>query len=402
MKQLTDIRRVLIVSPKGVGGIQSWAVKFAAELQEKLGVKADVLWEDYGISDRDAGTCPEIPGVATSVFGYESTDNRAHVCRRLEAILFGYDLVYPNTSGMTYQAVAHMGARRPVAIGACRGDFEHDYGTLQRFAFWLDHIFSISSMCAERLCARLPEGSPAVTAIPHAILPGERRQEKDGVFRIAFTGRFDPVKRIPDLLQAAHKLRERGVRFEMILAGDGPLHARIRSDAEAMKISDVVRFTGFIGKQEIEKLVSESHMLALISERESFGLSALEAMAYGAVPVISEGCGCREAIAHEKNGIVIKVGDVESLVRAVVELDGNRERWDELSLAAQRTVEERYHPDQVFAVHRTVIEEALARHNAKAPSAVPSPYLFSRLDQPYLPNAVTRFVRSFGKRKVLQ
>ena len=77
----------------------------------------------------------------------------------------------------------------------------------------------------------------------------------------------------------------------------------------------------FFGKSnETNKILSFSDLFLLPSEIESFGLSALEAMAAG-VPVISSDTGgIPEVNKHNFSGLLSKVGDTEKMVNDAINL----------------------------------------------------------------------------------
>lgn len=392
---IPSIRRVVLVAPAGMGGIQVWCLDYARELKKRSEIEATVLFEDNGVA---SGAAMRGNDVATEVFSYGPLDNRSRVCQRLEKrFLHGVDAVYPNTSGMAYQALAHLGPKRPVAIAGCRGDFEHDYGLITRFSPWMDGIFAVSEMCAERLRRRLASNVPPVVAIPHGIQPAEARPLPSGPLRLLFTGRLDPVKRLGDILEVAAKLKERGVDFGMEIVGDGPERPGLESLARRTGVEDRVTFAGGIAPGEVARRIDECHALLLLSERESFGRSALEAMARGRVVVVTNTCGCREAVRDGQNGFLVSPGESNRVAEILSRLDSNREGLARIGEAALRTVTTDYHPDGIYGRHRTLLESCARRHEERRQLCVPAPYGFSRLDAPWIPDWATRMARRAWK-----
>ena len=394
MKSLPPhIKRILLVSPRGVGGIQNWCVRYALELKEAFDLRADILYEDYGFTGIETGKNPAAEDIKTISFTYEPTDNRSMVCRKLEEIIRGYDLVYPTTSGLTCQAIASLGTARPITIGAVRGDFAHDYGINARFYSYLDHIFSVSELCREGLRAHLPPEAPAVSVIPHSATVGTPAQEIDGPLRILFTGRFDPVKRLGDVVSVAAELKQRGIEFSMTLAGDGPDRVNVESFINEQSLGDRIELTGFLDRGDIRNLLARAHALLLLSERESFGLSALEAMAFGAIPIVTNTSGCRQAIRHNENGFLVSPGEPAKVAGHLTALNADRELWQRLSTAARETVRDEYSRELEIERHVDAIHQATEFHREHAPLTKPMPRQFSRLDKPYIPNWLTRTLR---------
>jgi len=144
----------------------------------------------------------------------------------------------------------------------------------------------------------------------------------DGERIITHASNFRKVKRVNDIIHVfANILKE--VPSKLLMVGDGP----DRPDAEALcrelDICDHVRFLG--KQQEMEEILAISDMFILTSEYESFGLSALEAMAAG-VPVLSTNAGgLPEINIHGKTGYMAPVADVKELSRLGLELLKNED-----------------------------------------------------------------------------
>jgi glycosyltransferase involved in cell wall biosynthesis len=102
---------------------------------------------------------------------------------------------------------------------------------------------------------------------------------------ILFCGKLQPYKRPLDLLAAARQLRQ---EVTLLFVGDGPLAADVRAGLEPGR--GVV--TGFVNQAELPAYYHCADLLVLPSEAEPWGLVVNEAMAAGALPVVSDGVGC--------------------------------------------------------------------------------------------------------------
>jgi N-acetyl-alpha-D-glucosaminyl L-malate synthase BshA len=117
------------------------------------------------------------------------------------------------------------------------------------------------------------------------------------------------------------------VPAKLLMVGDGPERPGAEMLSESLGLSQHVRF---VGKQEqMEEVLAVADLFLLTSNYESFGLSALEAMA-AHVPVISSNAGgIPEINIHGKTGYMANIGDVETMSRYAIEL-----LQDEARLAA--------------------------------------------------------------------
>lgn len=132
----------------------------------------------------------------------------------------------------------------------------------------------------------------------------------NGELIISHISNFRKVKRIPDILKIFAKVREE-LPVKLLLVGDGPERMHIRNQCEELGICEDVFIMGKL--KSPDEVLSISDLFLLTSENESFGLAALEAMAYS-VPVVSSNTGgIPEVNKHGFSGYLSDVGDVEDM-----------------------------------------------------------------------------------------
>lgn len=128
---------------------------------------------------------------------------------------------------------------------------------------------------------------------------------------------FRKVKRVDDVLRIFERVREH-VPAKLLMVGDGPERQNAEELARTLRIFKDVRF---LGKQDqMDEILSIADMFLLPSQYESFGLSALEAMACG-VPVISTNAGgLPEINIHDKTGFLSEVGDILNMSQNAIHI----------------------------------------------------------------------------------
>ncbi len=125
---------------------------------------------------------------------------------------------------------------------------------------------------------------------------------------------FRPVKRVLDVVDIFAKVH-RKVKSKLIFVGEGPDLWKVRAQVEQLGLNDDVVFCG--RQDDVAHIISLADVLLLPSEKESFGLVALEAMACGVPTVASNTGGIPELIVHGETGYLADVGDT-SLMAAYV------------------------------------------------------------------------------------
>jgi N-acetyl-alpha-D-glucosaminyl L-malate synthase BshA len=199
-----------------------------------------------------------------------------------------------------------------------------------------------------------------------------KKQKKDhfkkaicphGEALIVHTSNFRKVKRVNDVIKVFYNIHKE-IPSKLLLIGDGPERSIAESMARDLAISDAVRFLGKL--EAVEEVLSVADLFLMPSEKESFGLAALEAMACE-VPVISSNTGgLPELQLQGVTGFMSNVGDVEDMTRnALFVLDKtNLPKFKENALARAKEFDitnilplyERYYEKvlEKATAHRTI------------------------------------------------
>lgn len=131
------------------------------------------------------------------------------------------------------------------------------------------------------------------------------------------TSNFRKVKRIEDIIQVFAKVQKQ-VPSKLLLVGDGPERSGIEALCRDLGVASDVRFLGKL--DTIEEALSLADLFFLTSEKESFGLAALEAMACEVPVISSDAGGIPEVNIHGVTGFVSKIGDIDDMVANTVKI----------------------------------------------------------------------------------
>jgi len=178
----------------------------------------------------------------------------------------------------------------------------------------------------------------------------------DGEKILVHVSNFRAVKRVGDVVKIFNNVRK-DMPAKLLMIGDGPERQKTEDMARDMGIYSDIRF---LGKQEqISEILSISDLFLLPSETESFGLSALEAMACG-VPVISSNAGgLPEINVQGETGYLSNVGDVEDMSRHALHMLGDEERlktFKKAALAQARRFEKQHIIPMYEALYTQVVD----------------------------------------------
>jgi N-acetyl-alpha-D-glucosaminyl L-malate synthase BshA len=128
---------------------------------------------------------------------------------------------------------------------------------------------------------------------------------------------FRPVKRIMDVIDIFARVHDK-VPSRLMFVGEGPDLMLSMNRIKELGLSDRVHY---LGKQNnIAEIIAMSDLLLLPSEKESFGLVALEAMAGGVPTIGSHAGGIPEVVRHGENGYLAPVGRTEEMAAYAIRL----------------------------------------------------------------------------------
>jgi N-acetyl-alpha-D-glucosaminyl L-malate synthase BshA len=157
---------------------------------------------------------------------------------------------------------------------------------------------------------------------------------------------FRPVKRVRDIVRLFARVAER-VPSVLVMVGDGPDRVAAEEEARTAGVSGAVFFLGKI--TDVAPLLASADLFLLPSQNESFGLSALEALACGVPVVGSCAGGLPEVVTDDVTGMLRAVGDVEAMADAAIHILADAERWQSMSTAAAADARARFAEDDVVA-----------------------------------------------------
>lgn len=169
---------------------------------------------------------------------------------------------------------------------------------------------------------------------------------------------FRAVKRTDDVVRVFAKVAAE-VPARLVMVGDGPERPRAVALANELQVSKKVAFVGTL--PHIEALLAGADLFLLPSSQESFGLSALEAMASG-VPVIATGIGgLPEVVESGRSGFLHELGDVDGMAASALSLLRDPARLAAFRTAARERTVQKFDESLVFPGYLQLYELALER-----------------------------------------
>ena len=167
---------------------------------------------------------------------------------------------------------------------------------------------------------------------------------------------FRAVKRVRDVVRIFAKVAAKTPSV-LVMVGDGPERPAAEEEARALGVSNSVFFLGKI--ETVAPLLASADVFLLPTSSESFGLSALEAMASGVPVVGSDSGGLPEVVTNGVTGLLYPVGDVDSMAAGVLSIITDPSRQADMGAAGADDARSRFALDTVVSQYEELYRSAL-------------------------------------------
>lgn len=234
-------------------------------------------------------------------------------------------------------------------------------GTYAAAASIRDYVHAtvgVSERCRSDLVARHGFSPDSTFAIPNALDRSkyagvERKQSTQAPLNLLFLGRIEDASKgvlwLPPILEGLPG------SVKLTIAGDGPDIARLKARFGAANGTRVF-YEGAVSPHKIPELVAHHDVMIMPSRFEGFGMTLIEAMAAGCVPVVSNIRGVTDTIVDDGvDGMLFPVGNYGQAVRHIAGLDRDRNLLAQMSAAAIKKVAEKFSSDEMARRYHEVI-----------------------------------------------
>jgi glycosyltransferase involved in cell wall biosynthesis len=300
---------------------------------------------------------------------------------RTRQILARHDFQLLHTNGYFADVIGIAAARiaRIPCVSTCHGFITNSwkyrlYNALDRLALrWANRVIAVSTDLSEHLASHgIPPGrlfvvENAVDASvqaerdPTATLETRRAfglGEDD--FVVGYLGRLSHEKGVRNLLLASAYSSQWGLRFKMLIVGDGPERQALEQLAQQLDLSERIRFLGF--RHDTTELLDQMDAFVLPSLTEGTPMALLEAMSRR-VPVVATAVGgVPGVIDDEDNGLLVLPSSPAAIAEALNRLSSDGDLRTRLAERGANTVRERYGMDNWLSRMMKEYSE-LAKHS---------------------------------------
>ena len=360
---------LVLVNHLESGGAEQFCVNLANALAEK----------GHGVALLSSGGALE-PSLAREVATFhlplrskrpDAVWRAARAVRRLITER-GIDVVHANSTNTALAARLARGSRPIPVVATAHGSWFgwRKAGAAAAFALGADRVVGCSRWLLDdlirhglpdRLGVSIPNGIPTARSQPgnREALRAELNLPPDARLVLG-VGRLIPEKGFQHLIAAMSGILATRPETMVAIAGSGPYEATLVEQAKALGVASAVRFLGF--RRDVSGLLSAADVLCAPScGYEGLPLAVAEAMAQGLPVVASDLGGIPELVVPGETGLLVPVGDVEAIARALLDLVGDDARRARLGSAGRDRVMERFSLERMVSAYEALYREERSR-----------------------------------------
>jgi glycosyltransferase involved in cell wall biosynthesis len=205
---------------------------------------------------------------------------------------------------------------------------------------YADKVIAVSKYTAQMIMSRYRIDTGKIRIIHNAFsLPEKDQSNPLRIFKgpvILFLGRITLQKGPDYFLDMAQRVLEVHPEARFIMAGTGDMSRKLLRSSASMRLKNRFLFTGFLNRKQVETVLQASDIYVLPSVSEPFGISPLEAMAYGVTSIISKQSGVAEVVNH---AFKIDFWDIDLWVETINHMIENPDKCRKIGLEGMHEVQ---------------------------------------------------------------
>ena len=370
----------------GGGGVLS-VIKNLITFSQNLAIENHVI---YTINKEQTPVfiIEHIKGSVTEqTFYYSPKWNFYYTCQQLAKLLPGNEVLVIAHDWLELGMMSNLGLQNPLVFFV-HGDYEYYYQLAQKHESVIDQFICVAKSIEPKLVTLLPhrKDNMAYLRFPVPCIINNRVLKQ--YFNIIFIGRLTADKGYPLLPLIAKILCRQNIDVVWHIAGAAP--NGMDNVVWDKKIN--VHFYGNVSNDRILALLKDMQILILPSIAEGMPVTIIEAMKAGVIPVVNNiDGGIQELVINKETGYKIDGNDLEAYTEKIIELFNNRSLAETIKRNCIEKANNLFDPVD----NTRMIEQKFQQVSASLRMKKNAKRVYgSRLDQAWIPNIITKSVRS--------
>jgi len=330
---------------------------------------------------------PEIKGAAsTQIFYHSQENNFYYTCKHLAKLLPDDNAIIVAHDWLELGMASNLGLPNPV-VQIIHGDYGYYYELAKKHAHIIDHFITVADSTAKKLQEIIPERKEEIQYLRFPVPGNKWPTKKARDFSIIFIGRGTKEKGYPVLPEIAKALMESGHKVNWHIVGGMDENIQLLFPWPE---NATIHFHGELHNTEVQKLLVSMHLIILPSLSEGMPVAIIEAMKAGVIPLVNDiDGGVQELIVNEETGFRIPGNSVNGYVEIIKKLINDKSKIANLKDNCIMFANDLFSPSRNTANY----EQVFCSFFGKTKKKMPQKKYGSRLDQSWLSNSITTFIR---------
>lgn len=341
-----------------VGGIESWSYLVASE-----SIKAGICTVIYTDEESDKNKAPEEIRDCIRCMDVSKRDFEQEIINKAQDMLaFLPCIIIANWMEQSFWAANILKKIYPdkvYLLGLVHHDALCYYRRNQYIQNRVDAFLCVSDDTKKRMVDEfgIDEQKVFYKEVPIRRNRFNRKYDNNQPLVIGVGSRLDKaMKRVDLLLPLIDCLERENVEYCFKIAGDGAYFDKLKDGIAERHLEDKVTLFGNLKSEEMNEFWQKCDVVVSTSESEGMGLSVLEAMSYGCVPVVTDTAGMKTFISDGTNGYIVEIGNIELLATKIRELSKCRNLLKKLSENSSRVIQKKCSPEEYIDYIRMLAE----------------------------------------------
>lgn len=198
-----------------------------------------------------------------------------------------------------------------------------------------DSFFGSSQLYGENTILKRRNHFTIYNTLPQYIqIRNNEKLFDNDILTIGVVSRLEKIKGMDFVIPAFAEVIKHGYKVKLLVVGDGSLKKEMEKQSVEFSVSDYIEWRGRTEQSKLQECYDKIDILLMPSRSEGFGLTAIEGMARGCIPVVSDTGGLPEVVQDNISGLLHKNGDIKDLADKIVFLCKNRKMLVSLSKKA--------------------------------------------------------------------
>ncbi|MCI9489604.1 MAG: glycosyltransferase family 4 protein [Dorea sp.] len=343
-----------------LGGVESWSISMLQGLtQRKYEAYLISPYGEYQVEKAVKERTIWLNSEQRESFGWESLEHISEVLRHKMPCVFVSSVV--NDSLLAACSLKKKYPEKICVISVVHQEGFLIYKEYSELNHYIDKYIAVSRDIQNEMIRRgiKEEKVLHMTCPVKYIEPYKRGYSLNDVkpLKIGYAGRIECFQKRLDCLEHILKeLERRHTNYQVEIAGDGNYLQQLKEEVKNLGLMGKVKFVGKIKRTEIPEFWTRQDICINLSDFEGRSISVMEAMANGAVPIVTETSGVREDIEDGVNGYIVSIGDYVTMAGRIDHLSEHRELLKQFGDRAHDVMAQKGNMDKHMDFWNTILQ----------------------------------------------